>query len=302
MIDAFEKVLPIILLFGLGYLLKIICAVKEKDADLLLNLVFNIALPSLIILSVSKVSLSFDLIYLPIMPFFVVLITYFAAKLFSGWLNLPKATLGVFLIGSMIFNTNFVLPFIVAVYGEAGLARWSLFNFGSSLMIFSFVYYIAHKHSKEYKGVNSLLKQLFLSPPLWALIIGIFLNLAGLGIPAVAGETLKLLADLTIPLVMIALGILFVPQIAGLRSLLPVIFLRMGGGFILGVILARVFGMEGLTRAVAIITSASPVGYLTLIFSTTENLDKKFAASLLSFSIFLGIIFTPLLILFLNCF
>jgi len=45
------------------------------------------------------------------------------------------------------------------------------------------------------------------------------------------------------------------------------------------------------------IGAAAPVGYTTLTYSFLENLDMEFAASLISFSIIMGMIFVPLLIL-----
>jgi len=67
------------------------------------------------------------------------------------------------------------------------------------------------------------------------------------------------------------------------------------GGLALGLALSWVFGLEGIVRDIVIICSSAPVGYNTLVLSSLENLDKDFAASLVSISLILGIIYVPLL-------
>jgi predicted permease len=67
-------------------------------------------------------------------------------------------------------------------------------------------------------------------------------------------------------------------------------------GLMLGFILVKLFDLEGLSKAVVLLGAAAPVGYNTLTFSSMENLDKEFAANLVSFSILTGIIFIPILI------
>jgi hypothetical protein len=52
-------------------------------------------------------------------------------------------------------------------------------------------------------------------------------------------------------------------------------------------------------RAIALILAGAPFGFNTLTFSNMENLDTKFAASLISTGIMLGLIITPFLIMIL---
>ena len=81
------------------------------------------------------------------------------------------------------------------------------------------------------------------------------------------------------------------------KKIIIVFSLRILGGLFLGVALTALFGLEGVTRSVIIICSSAPVGYNTLVLSSLENLDKDFAASLVSISLILGIIYVPILML-----
>ena len=76
---------------------------------------------------------------------------------------------------------------------------------------------------------------------------------------------------------------------------ISVIVIRSGIGFLLGLLFVSILGIQGLAKSIIIICASSPVGYNTLIFSSLENLDKEFAAEVVSISILLGIIYLPIL-------
>lgn len=294
--EALIKIIPVILVFVLGYFLKKINLLKKEDGDLFLKLVFYVTLPALIILSISNIKLALDFIYLPVIAALVILITYFASYLTSKSLRLQNKSLGVFLIGSMIMNVGFTLPFIIAAYGQEGLARISLFDFGNGFLVFTFVYYIACKYGRSKKESKTMIKKFLLSPPIWALVIALILNLAGLKTPVVAENFLQIIGDLTTPLIMLSLGIYFTPKIVKFLPLSLAMIIRMLFGLFLGLVFVKLFDLEGLTRVIVLLGSAAPVGYNTLTFSSLEDLDKEFAASLVSFSVLIGIIFIPALI------
>ncbi|HRY83517.1 MAG TPA: AEC family transporter, partial [Candidatus Cloacimonadota bacterium] len=67
-------------------------------------------------------------------------------------------------------------------------------------------------------------------------------------------------------------------------------------GLALGYMLAAIFGLEGINRVVVIVTSATPVGFNTLIFANLENMDREFAATMVSISIVIALFYLPWLI------
>lgn len=294
------KILPVILIFVLGYFLRRIHLLTRENGDLFLKVVFYISLPALIVLSIIDIELSVDFIYLPFIAVSIIAITYGIAYLFGRLLHLQKLSLGVFLIGSMIINVGFILPFVIVTYGDEGLARISLFDFGNGLLVYTFVYYIAHKYGTEEKSRKMVLKKIVGSMPLWAILLAVSFNLSNTQLPLVVNNFLELMGAMTIPLIMLSLGVYFSPKIEKFAPLVLAIIIRMGFGLLLGFLFVNLFNLEGLTRTIILLGSAAPVGYNTLTFSSLENLDKEFAASLISFSIIIGIIFIPLLILVLN--
>ena len=60
------KLMPIILYFVIGYILKIFNILKKEEASVLLKLIFYLMSPAVIITSVSTMKFSKTLIYYPI--------------------------------------------------------------------------------------------------------------------------------------------------------------------------------------------------------------------------------------------
>jgi predicted permease len=291
------KIVPVVLIFLLGYALKRLRVLKKEDGDLFLKVVYYIALPALVIISIVDIELRVDFIFLPIIAVLVALTTTVVSFFAGRMLRLPRGTLGTFIIGSTIMNIGFTLPFFITAFGKEGLARITMFDFGNMSIIFTFVYWLACKHGTSSVDRKVMVKKLLLVPPMWALMIAVALNLMKIRIPFFINDFLQMVGWMMTPLVMLALGLYFSPRLTRIIPVLWATFIRMAIGFAAGFLLARLFGLEGLNRSIVMIGAAAPVGYTTLTFSFLENLDMEFAASLISFSIIMGMIFVPLLIL-----
>ena len=284
------ELIPIIIIFVIGFASRKFKILKKEDGDTLLKIIFYFTLPSLIIYSIPKIKLS---------AIWIVLITFFISFFVSRKLNLGTKSVGTFLVGSMIMEISFTLPFILITYGSEGLARIVLFDIGNTIMAFSFVYFIAGKYGKN-NNFKVLTRKIIFSPPLLASLLGILLNLINYRLPLVLDSTSGIIGNLTIPLMMFSLGIYFNPKIIKVLPTSSGVFIRMFIGLTLGFTIAKIFGLDGMDRAVVLIGAAAPVCYNTLTFSSLENLDKEFAANLISVSILVGFLLIPLLIFLLK--
>ena len=186
-------------------------------------------------------------------------------------------------------NTGFTLPFVLAAYGNQGLAIYTIFDFGNTLMIYIFAYYFAIKFGSRTKSKIHI-KKFLLLPPIWGLFFGIIYNLLNFKLHTTAVNFLEIVGKPTIFLVILSLGIYFNPKITNIGKMLTVFLIRIGIGMTLGILAVNLFNIEGIMRTLVVIFCGAPVGYNTLIFATLEELDKEFAASLVSISLLLGII------------
>ncbi len=300
MIEILLKIFPIILIFAVGYLLKIFKIFTKNHADIFLKLVFYIAIPALFLISFSNVQLHGKYALLPVSSALIILTIYLISSFTGKLFILPRQSFGTFLVGTMILNVGFLLPYIIAVYGDEGLARILIFDFSNGFLAYTFVYFIACKYGKNDYNKKLLFKKFIFATPFWALIIGIIINLTDTKIPMPAYNFLEQLGNLMIPLLMLSIGIYFTPKAVKVFPMITAIIIRSGVGFLLGYLLVLLFGFEGLTKSIVLIASAAPIGFNTLTFASMEKLDKEFAASMVSFSILAGLIFVPVLIFILG--
>jgi predicted permease len=295
--DAFFlKVIPLIVAFGFGVFIKKVKLMQAGDAGIILKLVLTATLPALSLLSILKVQLNLDLLYLPFTAQAVVFIIYGIAWWVGKQLKLPQTTFGSFLVGCMIMNTGFSLPFFMAKFDVEGFARASLFDIGNSFLIFTFIYFNAMKFGdNNHSGKVDWVKFAKL-PPLWGLLIGFIVRAFNWQVPEIGMNFLNLVGQPTIPLIMIALGLIFEPQLKRPGAVFTAIGIRMGLGLFFGWLLTYIFGIQGMTRTIIIASSSTPIGFNTLIFANLENMDKEFAASMVSYSILIALGYLPLII------
>jgi malate permease and related proteins len=294
-----SKVLPVILTFALGFLLKKVRIFRPENAETMLKLVFYISLPALVLLSMVETKLSLDLIYLPIICITVVLTILPIVHAVGKSFHLSGPSLGTFVVGPMIMNTTFTIPFLFTTYGQEAVARLSILDVGNNIAIYSVVYYFAHHYGSR-QGSGNLLKTIAKSPLLYALLFGLILNAARVQLPSICENFLRGVGNMTTPLVMLSLGIYFSPAVVKARGAFASIIIRIVGGFIIALLLAYLFRLDGLNRAVVLVACSAPLGFTTLTFSTIAGLDTEFAASCVSYSILIGLFTTPLLIFFLS--
>lgn len=290
-----EQNITLILSFALGFALKSLKLLSKDDAPVLLRFVLNVCLPPLMILAIWRATPSADMLLVTLSAMLVIFILYFISSFVGKKLQLPRPTFGSFLVGTMIMNTAFALPYFKAI-GAEELARASLFDIGNTILIFTFSYYNAIKYGANAHTDRIQIKRFLTLPPLWGILIGFGIKALRLEIPPAAVSFLELLGQPTGLLMMVALGHAFAPQASHLGKALIAVFIRMGLGFAAGFALSLLFGLQGIPRTVVLTCSALPVGFNTLILADRENMDRPFAATLVSVSTFIALFTTPLLI------
>ena len=300
--ELITKVSPIFIIFVVGYVLKRINFLVQDHADLFLKLVMYLALPALIVPSFAGIPLSAELVVLPFVSVVTMFFTLIVAFIVATLLSLPKQTKGTFVLASSIMNLGLALSFYQAAFGQEVIAYFLLLMLGHDIVLFTLLYYLAcfYGSTDHVFSHHKAVKKLFLLPPLWAVAVGLLLNVTKTQIPYFILPSLNIVGSMFTPLLMLALGVVFsVPERLSLKLCFPLV-IRSGCGILIGLLLSELFSLEGVVRAAVVLGSAAPVGFNTLVFSTIENLDKKLAAQIVSSALILGGFMLPLLLYFLS--
>jgi predicted permease len=300
LIGNLDKAAPIILVL-LGYLLKRTGAVKKEAADHLINLVFYVFLPASIFHSLLLLQITSELLLLPVAGFVVSLSCYLLGYAIKGVLGMSRKTTGTFLIACGSTNQGlFSYPFFLLYMGTQGLSYVAFYDVGQIILIFTLAYYFAIRYGESRAGIPHMAKKMVSSPVLWAFALALAINVSGLT-PAIEpiNPVITMLHNSTIPLTMIALGIFLEPKIKQAKAMAGALFVRFG--FSLAAAYAAVFALnlQGLEMVTVLVASSVPPAMFTLVYSVEEKLDVEYASALLSVSVAIGLIYTPLLFSFL---
>lgn len=299
MLDTLLKIVPTLLIFGLGYFLKRLGLFKKEDGDALLKLVFNVGAPALILQSFLSTRLTYDLIWFPAIAGLLLIVSFISANFLKKQARLPNLSEGIFFISSMIINSGFTLPFIIALFGNEGVARVSLFDLANGTLVYTWVYAIACSYNPDKLSHKTIIKKLLVSPPVWATIIGLVLSTWQIAVPGLVTSLIKTLGPMVAPLIMFSLGLYFEPKVSHPLPTSLIVFSRIGLGIVFGFTLSWILKLSGIDRKVLILLAASPIGFNTITFASLEKLDKEFAASVVSVGLIIGLILIPVLVLLL---
>ncbi|HTR00252.1 MAG TPA: hypothetical protein VMH83_09690, partial [Candidatus Acidoferrum sp.] len=134
----------------------------------------------------------------------------------------------------------------------------------------------------------------------WSLALSLVLALSHVRVPQQILTIINPLAQMTSPLILIALGFHFSLNFTSLKLALQIVVVRVGVGLLVGSLLALGLENEALARTVIIACSAAPIGFTALTYSSLAKLDTNLSASAVSISILVGLIGIPILLLILG--
>lgn len=300
MLTTLIQLFPIFVYFALGIAIRKAGIAERMHGEFLLRFVFFVTLPLLILTSVSAITFTADKAILPFLNIGVNLCCLGAAILLGRLRKLDKATIGTVIVSTSIINNSFMFPFTLAVYGQSGFADTVLWDFGNALMMSTVVYAAAFHYGGAQHQRWTMLMRILKSPLVWCLVLSVILSLTHTPIPPGISTIISPLAQMTAPLILIALGIFTTFKIHRLGLALQTVGIRMVFGLLCGLLLATAAGLEGTTFKVVVLCSAAPIGFNALTYCSMAKLDTELGASAVSLSIIAGLVYIPILILLLG--
>jgi len=292
-----ESLLPILIYFLVGIILRRSGMASGSEAAFLFRFVLYVTLPALVFQTISEATLTRDLILLPVSGLAVNLICMSAAIVYARAASLPTRASGVLVLGAAITNGVFVFSFVLMALGPEALAEAILVDLGNAVFVATFAYSAAgYFGSSRRASLTASLFRTFRSPLFIALAMALICALSEIKPPVVATRVLSPLGAATIPLTMVALGISF--SSVTLRDPLPVrtVLLRMPLGLAAGVFFVWFFGFTGATATVVLMAAASPIGFSSVTLASVARLDTDQAVAALSLSVAVGLASTTLLL------
>ena len=291
-------ILSIILMIALGYVLKRIDFLSEKDIDPFNKIVMYILLPCMIFHALYNSDLA-SIPNLGILPLVVLsssLITGVVSYFILKQLKLDDRTLWSVLVTVMIANTGFMgYPVTLGIFGQDGFLR-AIFCDIATLCTFLLLSFLL---IMKFGGtIKTAIKKIAFFPPLWAVICGLILNFVNIPIGPVLDNTINYLGQGAIPLIMVTLG-LSIDFSALSRSKSMIVFtslMKLAFFPLIAFFVAGYMGLVNLESTISIVEAAMPSGMMSLLLAITYKLDYELTSDCILINTVISLITLPVII------
>ncbi|GAB2562685.1 AEC family transporter [Gracilibacillus alcaliphilus] len=203
-----EQFLISIVIIMIGYLLKRVQLLKEKDGEAIARIVFNLTLPCLIIVTFNDVTFAPSLFYLIVIAFVYGLIcALLALFVFRKHSRDVKGTFGMMVPGLNI--GLFAYPLVEGMFGFEGLKYFGMFDVGNAFIVFGLTYIIAGYYAggSGTLEARSILLKLSKSVPLLTYFFVSIINISGFSLPAKVIDISSVISVANMPLSLLLLGL-----------------------------------------------------------------------------------------------
>jgi len=222
---------------------------------------------------------------------------------FVGWLVAKAMRLDFMMTNAFILC---VLMLNAANYG----IPFNKFAFGQSAEQLAVVYYVASAVVSNTLGVyfasrgnssssRSAMMNIFKLPMLYAMVIGLILNQAGIyiyapadmpnapALPLPIARMIDIASDAAVPMMLVLLGVLLGQTRFTFKRITPMLAasgVKLVVAPFIAIALMALLGIEGLTRQVGIVQLSMPVAVLTSALASEFSADVEFVAGVILIS------------------
>jgi predicted permease len=193
-------------------------------------------------------------------------------------------------------------PLVFGNVGNMGLPL-CLFAFGDEGLALGIIFFTVFVGIQFTLGISVAAGQLSVrtlvrTPLAWACLLGIALQLAGIGLPRWVDNTIGLVGDLAIPMMLLTLGVALAKlNVTNLWRSVLMSMGRLGIGLGVGLAIAEILGLEGAARGVLVLESAMPVAVLNYLFAARYDRSPEEIAGLVLVSTTISFVTLPALLL-----
>lgn len=293
-----QVVLPVLFIFLSGFII-------QKWQKLNIKSVSTIALyvmtPALVFRTFYSTELNIQYLNMVIFAAILLALIIFINKLYAKLKKYPQNIESGLILSTAFMNSgNYGAPIILFAYGEAGFAySVSFLVLQAIIMNFFGVYYAARGDA----GVKLAIKSVLKMPPTYATIIALLMNIFEVKMPQNIFSAVDLVADATIPTVMLVLGM----QLAEIQlkqmdwgkivyGTLVRLFLSPAIAFII----ILLFPMDPLLEKVLIVSAAMPSAATTTMYAVQFNAEPELVSSVTLVTTLLSIITVTVLLVVLG--
>jgi predicted permease len=296
--DAVLPVGKVMIPIGLGLLLRLVRLFGDDEGELLRKFVVRFTVPLFVFFSLYGAEAE-SLASIGPMVFALVAMT--AGLFLLGWavaLTVRGAPQRAAVHACVTFgNYGWMgLGVAQALLGDAGSQRVVYFILLWWPVFYGFGLPIGLIHGERRKGRIPLGRAAAVAAPvLVAMALGLAANLGGVALPSLVDTALRPFADMTVPLILLSVGLLLDPTRlrARLRPALAISAATLVVGPLLGWLLARWLAPDPTTASAIVLLGAMPVATLVPVLGESYEMDMGIVNTAIVLSTLLSLVTIP---------
>lgn len=303
-----ETAFSALIMIAIGALLQRLGVIRRDQAPILVQITLYVLLPALVLDIMVGADLDWGLVLVPFVAFGVTAVMAPIALALARLLRLGRSATGAVIVAVGVANTGFFgLPLIAASGGDYSLTVAVMYDaLGTGILIWTFNPLVASWFGKGEVDsplrIRSSLKGLLL-PPMWALIIGLTLNLAGVrDLWDFVEFPVQYLAAGLLPVVMLYAGVVL--EWSGItdnwRTIAGVSVLKLVLAPVVGFAIAYAFGFRGDQLETLIVLTAMPSGMMALVMGAHYRLPVGLLAGCVAVTTVLSLFTIPIVTAVIN--
>ena len=201
---------PICIILGLGIYLKRINLINNEFARVGSALVFNVALPCLLFVKLSKVDFTHELPLLLVgYAALATVVVFVGLELICGLIIKENFSRGVFVQGAFRSNMTITgLAFCISAFGEPIIGVSSIYISVMTIMfnVLSIITLVRHSVSNNRVCFTILFLEVIKNPIIISIVLSVIISTMNVQIPVIIMRAGEYFADMTLPLALVCSG------------------------------------------------------------------------------------------------
>ena len=273
-----QVVLPVLMIFFIGYLLQ---RWKRLEIRSVSTIALYIMTPALVFRTFYTGELNVQYINMVFFAILLLVSIIVVNKLYSKINNYPQSVESGLILSTAFMNSgNYGAPIVLFAYGNDGFAYAVSFMVLQSIIMNFFGVYYAAKGSAGIKlAIESVLKM----PATYAVLLALVMNVGNVPIPNNIFAAIDLIAEATIPTVMLVLGLQLAEIPLKKIQLGKVTYgtiVRLLISPLIAFVILLFFELDPLLEKVLIVSAAMPSAATTTMYAVQFDSEAELVSSI----------------------
>ncbi|HLC92285.1 MAG TPA: AEC family transporter [archaeon] len=182
------------------------------------------------------------------------------------------------LLPAMFMNSGYLgYPVALFAFGEIGLQKAIIFDAVETILSFTLGVFLVQDDKLHWKEKAA---EIFRIPLVYAIVLGVTLNLTSVQVPAILIDALTLVGSATIPLALLVLGgRLATLKIGSLKVPVAVLLVRFCVGAAAAIGFIKFFNVQGVVASVILLIAVMPPAVNSYVLNEKFGKDPENAAT-----------------------